>query len=284
MTRLPIVRKTMRDYRGPAIAMLVTMISVAILDLAIYPSYHASLKDFQIPDALKGFLGGAGSLSSPVGFLTAEFFSWVPLMLVAFAIVAVTGTTAGDEASGALDLFLAQPVGRARVLAGKALGLATLLAVVCVLSYPAFVVTKLFVDFDLGNLDILAAVINMVPISWAFLGMGLVAGVVFPSRSSALTFSFGVMIAAYVIYTLGSAVDLLHSVRLASPFYWADGSQALSHGLSWERTLVFLAVAACEFGVAAVLFERRDIMTAHTWPAYLRWRKSRTAPSVLATE
>lgn len=273
MTRLPITRKTMHDHSSAAIAILLTMIAVAVLDLSIYPSYHASLKDFEIPDALKGFLGGATSIATPVGFLTAEFFSWVPLMLVAFAIVAATSTTAGDEASGALDLLLAQPVARRRVLAEKVLGIAALIAVMCLFSFPAFLVTKLFVDFDLSNVKILTAVVNMIPISWMFLGLGLLAGVIFPTRASALTVAFGLMIAAYVIFTLGSAVEALSSVRMASPFYWADGSHALLHGLPWERVLVFLGITAAELVAAALIFERRDIMSSHTWPKRLTWAR-----------
>lgn len=274
MMRFPIAWKTMRDYRGPAIAIFVVMAAVAVLDVSIYPTYSEALKDFETPGALSGLVGQAGSLATPAGFITAEFFSWVPLMLAAFAIVAATGTTTGEEASGALDILLAQPISRTRVLLEKVSGLALAIALICVLTYVPFAVAKRFVDFGISDARLLAAVINLVPVTWAFLALAFAAGVLLPSRGSALMAALGLMIAAYVIYTVGSAVSSLQTLREVSPFYWSDGSQVLLHGFPWMRVAVFLVVTAALLVVAVIGFERRDITSSHTWP-FARTRRQR---------
>lgn len=259
MNRFPIVLKTLRDYRAPAFWLWFVMVLIAVLDVSIYPSYKTSLANLELPSALSGLLGETKSLSSPAGFLTAEFFSWVPLMLIALAIVSATGATAGEEASGTLEMLLAQPISRRRILLEKTIGLATLLFVVAMLSFPAFLVAKLYVGFDLADGRIAAGLFNMLPITWLFLSLALCAGVLFPSRGSALTAVLGLLIAAYFVYTIGSASNALHPFRLWSPFYWAEGSHVLLHGLSWTRIGAFLGGSAFVLVLAVFAFDRRDI-------------------------
>jgi len=47
-------------------------------------------------------VGEAGSITFPEGFLTAEFFSTMPFVLITMAIIAGTGALAGEEAGGTL--------------------------------------------------------------------------------------------------------------------------------------------------------------------------------------
>jgi putative exporter of polyketide antibiotics len=133
MNRFALTRKTLRDARGTAIGIGLITAAIAVLDLAVYPSYKESLASFEVPEAFKGFLGEATDISSPAGFLTAEFFSWVPLLLVTLAIVAGTAAFAGEEGAGTLDLLLAQPVKRWRVVVEKTAAL-TIAVVLCALA------------------------------------------------------------------------------------------------------------------------------------------------------
>lgn len=259
MSRFPVLRKTIRDYRIPVAAMALVAVLIVMMDLAIYPSYRDSLEDFEMPEAFEAMIGEAGSITTPAGFLAAEFFSWIPLLFITVAIIAATGTTAGEEASGTMDLLLAQPISRRRLLAEKAAGIAVPVTLGILVSLPAFAVMKLFVEFDVTVLRFFEGLIFVVPLVLLFGAMALWAGVTFDNRGAASMTVIGVLVFAYFLHILGATVSSLDDVRKLSPFYWSDASLVLVRGFQWGRAGGVLAVAMLFFVLALWSFERRDI-------------------------
>lgn len=104
------------------------------------PSLNKLVEDY--PEALKGFVafGGDVDYASAAGYLGTELFAFiVPLLLLIAAIGAGARAIAGEEEAGTLDLLLANPLSRRRLLLEKAaaiiaetavLGLVILLALV----------------------------------------------------------------------------------------------------------------------------------------------------------
>jgi ABC-2 type transport system permease protein len=259
MIRFALTRKTLADARGVTAGIGLVIAAIALLDLAVYPSYKESLANFEIPEALKGFLGEATDLSSPAGFLSAEFFSWVPLLLITLAVISGTAAFAGEEGAGTLDLLLAQPVKRWRVVVEKAVAL-TIAVVVCALAGLAgFLIGRIWVDIEIGTGRFALATANMIPIALLFLMLSLWASATLPTRGAAATLLTGLVIVTYFVQILGEVVPILGTVRKLSPFYWSDASRVLLHGLDWARPTVFLALAAVCLVMAIWGFERREI-------------------------
>jgi ABC-2 type transport system permease protein len=259
MNRSALIRKTLADVRGATLGIALVIAAIALLDLAVYPSYKESLADFEIPDALKGFLGEATDLSSPAGFLSAEFFSWVPLLLITLAIVAGSAAFAGEEGAGTLDLLLAQPVKRWRVVVEKTAAL-TLAVILCALAGLAgFLIGRIWVDIEIGTGRFALATANMIPLVLLFLMLSLWASAALPTRGAAAMLLTGLVIVTYFVQILGEVVPILGTVRKLSPFYWSDASRVLLHGFAWTRPAVFLALAAVCLLMAIWSFERREI-------------------------
>lgn len=258
MSRFPILRKTMRDYRVPIAAMALVAALIGLMDIAIYPSYRDSLGDFEL-GVFETMVGEAGSITSPEGFLSAEYFSWVPILFITVAVIAATGATAGEEAAGTLDLLLAQPISRRRLLMEKAAGLAIAASLGVLVSMLGFVAAKFFVEFDLGLWRLFEATIYMTPVILLFAALALWAGVTFTTRGVASMVVIGVVVAAYFLQLLGGAVPAMEDVRKLSPFYWSDASVVLVHGFNWLRAFGMLAAAAIFLLLALWSFERRDI-------------------------
>jgi ABC-2 type transport system permease protein len=266
MTRLMLLRKTLRDVRGATIAIGGVIFLMALFVVLIYPEYSKSFGEMEIPEFFKGFLGESDDLASPTGFLSAEFFSWIPLLLITLAIIGGTGTLAGEEAAGTLDLLLAQPVSRTRLVAEKAAGLTLAVALAALAAVPGFLLGALFVDIGLGRDRLVLASANMIPLGLLFLMLSLWGSVVLPNRAAAVTLAGGIVVVTYFVYTLGAAVPLLETARTLTPFSWADGSRVLEKGLDWPRLLGLLLIAAGFFAHALWSFQRRDIATtAQEW-------------------
>lgn len=259
MRRFGLARKTLRDVRGATIAIGAVLLIMAFLDALIFPGYKDTLKDFQMPDYFQGFLGEASSIATPEGFFTSEFFSWIPLLLITLAIIGGTAATAGEEGAGTMDVLLAQPVTRTRLLLEKAAGLAAAIVLAALASFPGFVLGAALVDIEIGLGSLLLGVLNMLPIALLFLALSLWGGAALPNRGAAAAVAIGVVVVSYFLYTVGATVDVLDTPRKLSPFYWSDASRVLLHGFDWARAGGLLAPAGLFLGLALWSFQRRDI-------------------------
>ena len=85
-----------------------------------------------LPESLQGLIGGA-DLGTPVGYLSAEMYSFfMPAVLLVFAIGRSTSTLAGEEEDHTLDLLLAQPIRRTALYVQKVVGVALGIAVLAI--------------------------------------------------------------------------------------------------------------------------------------------------------
>lgn len=266
-----VARWTLRDQRGGIIGLSLTTFGLACVMTLLYPSYSDSLAQIELPPALEGFLGAAGSLASPEGFITAEVFSWLPILIAVFAVVWGTGTLAGDEADGALDLVLSEPVGRTEVLVGKALGLGVGVAIITLALYPGLMLGVVIADVDIGAGALLAAVVSQVPLVILYLAVGMLAAAALRTRRAAAVVTTAALVAAYAVQLVGGAVPDLADLRRITPLYWTDASVEMVDGAQPLRWLVMVGVAVVVLAAAAVLFERREIGSGQ--PRRLRRRE-----------
>lgn len=285
MNRYGLIRKTLRDVRVSAVSVGVVVFLIALLDILIYPQYRETFEEAEFGPAFESFFGEAGGFGTPEGFLSAEFFSWIPLLLITVAIIGGTGATAGEEGAGTLDLLLAQPVSRRRVLLEKSVGLALALTIATFCSLPGFLLAMAFVDFDLGVPRLFAATVNMLPVTFLYLALALWAGAALPSRTAAAVLCIGAVVVAYFLNTIGAAVDMLEIPRKLSPFYWADASHVLVRGFDWPRALGLLLLAAAFLILAVWSFERREIAAGGAeWSWRVLFRRPAPPPPRLEPE
>ena len=275
-----IVRKTLRDHAGAGISVAVTAALIGVLDLLIYPSYSKQLKDFQMPEAFKALIGEATSIASPQGFLTAEYFSWIPLLVIVVAIIAGTSAIAGEEAAGTLEFLLAQPVTRLRLLLQKAGALSLLITLVILVPYPLMVGMMAITDFELSPLRLFVTTVNIIPISLLFLYLALWCSAAMPTRAAAAITSGGVVVVTFFLSTIGALVDVLDQPRKISPFYWADSSRILISGFDWLRAIAMMLVAGVFLALSAWSFQRREVSSGGKEISFgwLRRRRANALP------
>ncbi len=253
-----VLRKTIRDLRWQVFWYGFGLGLMAALEVYIYPSYHEQLGDFQIPDALKPFIGDA-AMTSPEGFLSAEIFSWASILLAIFAIMAGTSTLAGEEANGTMDLLLSQPISRARLalekMAAMVIGGFVIAGLVCV----GWLASIPFVNIDIAWGRLLLATFNVVPITLCIAAFSMWAGAALPNRRVATGIVTAVAVASYFINYLAALVDILKPFRWLSVFYYYNGTGILPNGMDWVKVGVLLGLFVIFTALAIVAFQARDI-------------------------
>lgn len=272
MSGLPTFRRTLREQRTPALAWSVCLFLLAFVHVVLFPQYKEAAGALDENPYYEGLAGAAGGLGTPTGYLNAEFFTAAPLLVLIFVIIAGTGSVAAEAASGTLDLVLAQPVRRARVVLEKSAALALLSALVSLTILPGVVLGQLTVDFDIGIDRLLAACLTIVPLAWFYAAVSIFGGAVLRSRLAASVIVIGAALAGFFLNAFGSFVEALDEPRKVSPFYWTNYGKALIGESDWPPLLFLLAMTAVVSAATVVLFERRDVGTSGI---ILPWRKTR---------
>ncbi len=273
-----IAAKSFRDIRS---GILWTGIAGALLAGAItflFNSYASAMEGLADLSLYQGFTGTSTNITEPGGFLAAGFFSWMPLLLVIIGVLGGTGALSAQEEDGTLDLILAQPVQRWKVLLATVLGLGAAVSLAASLAIPAFVICIPLADLDLPVSRAVAAVIMTLPLVLVHLSIGLLFAALLPSRSAAVSATVAVAIAGYLAQLLGGITTDLEPIQRLSPFYWGEAGKVMADGFQWGRFLTLLGMVISLTILAAWRFQERDIAAGNTFR--LPWTRKREDPPV----
>ena len=260
MHRFSVLRKSLRDQKWQIVGFGLALAVMAALDLFIWPAYRDQLQNFELPPALEGFLGGL-SIATPEGFLTAEYFSWIPILLIVYAVIQGTGAIAGEESNGTIDLLLAQPISRMLMVTERAAAVVIGSVLIVAVGCAGFAATLPLVDIDISFTSIAIASVNMLPITLLFFAISLWLGAVAPNRALASAVVIGLATAFYFINMLAGAVNVLERLNYATPFYYYGDGPPLAEGIVWWHAGLLLGIALLLFAATLRSFDARDVAT-----------------------
>lgn len=259
-----VLLKTLRDqWRslaawGAGLVMLMGMYAAFWPSIKDQPSMNDMLE--QMPEAFRSlFATEAADMSTPTGYIQIELLSFMaPIVLLMYAIGTGAGAIAGEEEHHTLELLIAQPMGRGRVVLEKACAMALGTALLAAVAGFALVLEGRWVDLVLPGDRIAAAMAHLGLLGLVFgsLALALSAATGRPGLSKGIPAALAVV--AYLVNGLAPVVDWLEPARKFSPFYQYVGHDPLKNGLDWPSVGVALATAAVLIGAAVVGFRRRD--------------------------
>jgi ABC-2 type transport system permease protein len=264
--RWPVLERSLRDRHRSLIGWALGIGAYVALIVATWASIRGSseissaIEDY--PDVMKEFFGGAEAFdyTKPGGFLNTQLFSLLlPLLLGAFAIGYGAGTLAGERQSGQLDLLLALPMTRARIVRQKAAALTAGVTGMTTLSAAVIVGVGALIDLDVGTRFVVAACVGSGLVALVHGLLALAVGAATTSRGVAIGASSAALLGGYLIQALSGLVDAFKPLRPLSAFHHANGSIPINTGFPIWRHLVLVAVCAVLAGVSIRIFMRRDL-------------------------
>jgi ABC-2 type transport system permease protein len=257
--------------------------AVFLLGLLLVPFYD-TLVDQQdqlldllsaYPPELMAFFGDMQTAFTPAGYLNLEMFSYMPLILGVFALLAGSGLVVSDEENGTLDLLLAHPVSRSAMFAGRLL--AFVVATLCILAigWLGLVIPMGSSQYlDLSLLEAALPFLSLFSVLMLFGSLGMVLSVSLPSRRLAAMLSGFVLAASFFITSLARVIADLETAADFSPLSYYQGGEAID-GLNAGWLVGLLAISAVFMALAWWRFQRRDIRVAGEGGWRLPWRRRR---------
>ncbi|NUT18920.1 MAG: ABC transporter permease subunit [Hamadaea sp.] len=258
----------LRRRTTAAIWWAVSLAALGALLAVAYPTVRGNSeldKTFaDLPPSVAALLGlsDGNLLTSPAGYLDSQFYANIlPLTLLIFAVGAAAWTIAGDEAGGTLELLTTNPISRTRIAVaryGALLTLLTVLAVVCWAAVAALAPST-GLTAGLGIVRLAAATLACALLALVFATIAYAVGAATGSKPAATAVAAGLAVAGYVAEGLSHQVTALRAVRYANPWHWLLDADPLRNGLTWQSTVLPVAVSAILVIVGLAVFRRRDL-------------------------
>jgi len=166
---------------------------------------------------------------------------------------------AGEDESGTLELLLANPVSRRRVVLEKTFAVVAGVTVLALVTGVAIVGLGAAVDLGVPIGRVAGTCLGAMLFAALLGSIAMAVGAWTGSRSTALGLAAGLGVAGYLLNALSQLTSALEPLRYASPFYHASGVDPLVNGLPVANFAALALVILLAVVATVVAFDRRDL-------------------------
>ena len=237
-----------------AFAGMFVMLSPGLIDSVDWESF-IDLYPAPLVDAF-----GLRHLGTLGGIIAAEVykFGWV-VVLGIYVTYTAAGTIAGDVDTDRMDLLLAGPVSRTRLLFEKYLALVVPIALATVIVGAVVYGGSILIDHPLSIERVVAVHLLALPYLFCVGALGLLLSVIAPRRVVAEASAIGLILGGFIVDTLvtGTTLDVLGAL---TPIRYYDPIAILALGeYAYDDAALLVAATVVLLVVARTLFVRGDI-------------------------
>ncbi|HET6446422.1 MAG TPA: ABC transporter permease subunit [candidate division Zixibacteria bacterium] len=245
-----------------------------VVYMSLYPSVAdemQSLADLEIYQAMGVSVGNFGD------WIASTVILFVPLLASIYALINGTGTLAGEEEDGRLEMIVTLPLPRWQIVTVKAVALSAalfiILLMVSLVSALVFLAIESQVETKLAAIDMITGLLGTWPITFAFAMISMFLAAFCSRRRVAALIATALVIVSYFGSNLSNMVSSLEPLRpLFLHTYLDSTGSSLTEGQQASDMLVLLVVGLVAFALAILFFQRRDI-TVGAWP----WQRAKAS-------
>jgi len=263
---IAVIKWTFWQRRWSTLWWAIGIAAFIFLSLSFYASFRdqaAQLNQVldRLPAAARSLFTGNADFLSPQGFLSARvYYLMLPLLLSFLAIGLGSSLISREEETGTLELLLARPISRTRLLAAKALaGLIITVTVSLTSLVSTLVICKLVkLEIPLGRVvvttltcTVLALVFGALAFAMSALGRS--------ARLASVGLSVIVALGGYIISSLAGAVKWLEWPAKFFPYHYYRPTETLAGVYVWRDSLLLLGITAILLIIAWQGFRGRDL-------------------------
>lgn len=253
---------TLRRMRGQIIGWGIGLVLYSTLMTFFYDSIAQmdNLAEFlrAYPQEMLAFFGDILELHTPKGYLETYYFGYMSVIIGIFAVGAGANLLVNDEERGILDLIMAHPISRIRLLAGRLLGFVAATALILLVSWLGWVIPAGRTQMGLTWIEFLLPFIPLLAMLLLFGTLALLLSLLLPGGRMAGMLTGALLVANYLLLGLANINEELEALVPFTPLYYYQSADAIT-GLNWGWLLGLLAASALFSWAAWALFQRRDI-------------------------
>ena len=247
-----------------------------IVYISVYPAFAEQMASFNEIMDLAIYQAMGISMGSFEDYIASTVTNLVPVIVGIYAVINGTGTLAGEEDEGLLELIVTLPIQRWKILTVKAVTLGISLFVILAIVAAAAALTLVAIEGQIEAtavtpLEMFYSVIAAWPLVMALGMISMFLGAFSPSRRIAVGISTAVVLISYLGSNLTGMVEALETIEWLFVFHFFDASaQAFESGQQSSDVLTLLGITLMMYVLALFFFQKRDI-TVGAWP----WQKGK---------
>ena len=269
----------LRFRRNAIIGWAIGISALPAMYIGIYPQVAKDLEGLQSIMDLEIYQAMGISFGSFEEWFASTIINIVPIIVAIYAVIDGTGTLAGEEEAGKLELVIALPIPRWQIVTVKALALGIslflILLLVAISTTIVFFAIESQIETTLLWTDVFWGLLYTWPLVMAVGMISLFLGTFAPRRRTAALISAVIILVSYFGSNLSSQVSTLESIQPLFLFHYLNATADLFvTGPVTSDILVLLGVALVAFILALEFFQWRDI-TVGMWP----WQRARRVPA-----
>jgi ABC-2 type transport system permease protein len=269
----------LRFRRNAIIGWGIALTFLPALYVSFYPQIADELVNMQSIMDLDIYKAMGMSFGTFEDWMASTVINIVPILLAIYAVIDGTGTLAGEEDSGRLELVVALPVRRSQIVTVKAtahaITLLFILFVVSITTTVVFLSIRNQVETALVATDVIWSLLYAWPLVMAYGMISLFLGTFCPSRRIGALVATVIVAVSYFGSNLSAQVEALEPLRPFFLYTYLDATAELYvTGPRASDVLVLLGVAFIAFFLAVFFFQRRDLSVG-VWP----WQRGKLPPN-----
>lgn len=258
-----VFERSFHDHRRTLFGWAAGLVGLAVVMLSLYPTVRGNQEMAKLiesyPKAFRTLFGLSDYTTGP-GYLRAEVFSLMaPLLVVIMAVLWGGDAIAGEEDRRTIDVLLANPISRRRVVLEKWAALVLGVVVVTAGLGLALGLGAPLVGLHVGSVALVSAVVATALLAVLYATVALALGAATGRRGLARGVTTLLVVAAYLASSLAELVPWLRPVRPLSPWYHALGVDPLASGFLVGHLALLVALTAVVAFAGVVAFDRRDL-------------------------
>lgn len=264
---LRLLTQELRFRRNAIIGWGIGLCFFPVVYVSLYPSVSEEMQSFADLEIYQAMGVSLGTLED---WIASTVILFVPILASIYALINGTGTLAGEEEDGRLELIVTLPLPRWQVVTVKAIALSIalflILLIVSLASALVFVAIESQIESEMAAGDMLTGLMSTWPLTFAFAMISMFLAAFCSRRRVAALIATALVVISYFGSNLSGMVSSLEPLEpLFLHTYLNTAGSSLTEGQQTIDLLVLMVVGLAAFALALAFFQRRDI-TVSAWP------------------
>ena len=253
--------KAVWERKISIIATALGMFIFALLFASLHETFAGEIVSISdsFPPEFSAVLGDISAAAKPEGFLNLELYSlFLPFAVAITGIVFAAKSIGKEEESGTLELLLASPISRSRIILQKLAAIKVALFVIAFSPWLGVVLGKTLFVFDANLVNVALASLAIFLLGMVYAMVAFAGQCVTGKSKIGIGVGSGTLVLTYFANVLSNLVENFAWLKYTSPFHYMDVSAVINGNGELINFVILLVLSVVFYVIAHTGFLKRD--------------------------